>query len=276
MALRLLLGVDDSPYARAATDVALRMRRAIPDSTLTALHVVNVVAPSGSFLKDLPGRLGFEPAVVPPELEEQYDEEARRLLGQVKLKAEEMGVEVRTVLDRGAVLERIRHHAEHADLLFIGSRGHTETRFPGQGGSNVYNIVSGVGISTVLVPTGKQGIHGIVVGYDGSTSANRVMASVRRVADVHRFACHVVYVDTGGGDPSVLDEVERLLPDADVHKHVVEHPSVREGLVETAQEVGADLIAIGFSGKRHLRDFLVGSAAEYLMDQKSLMVMIAR
>ncbi len=65
MSLRVLVGVDGSPFSDAAVRLALDLVSRRGEAELTALHVVNVVAPSGNLIKDLPGRLGFEPASDP-------------------------------------------------------------------------------------------------------------------------------------------------------------------------------------------------------------------
>jgi len=276
MPLIMLLGVDDSDYSRAARVVALDMLARFPGSQLTALRVVNVVGPSGRFLKDLPGRLGFEPAVVSKEVEEEYDEKARRLLAEVKLAAEEKGVEVRTVLDHGAVVERICHHAERADITLIGIKGRTEHRFPGQGGNNVYNIIEAVSTPVVLVPAGVERVTGVVLGFDGSNAAAHATKALRRLSEKVRFGVHCVYVDKGGGLPEGLFErAQQQLPDVQLTTHVVEAPRVREGIVQVAEEVGANMIAVGFRGKNRLKDFLFSSSADYLMKNKSFMVLVA-
>ncbi|MBW1879146.1 MAG: universal stress protein [Deltaproteobacteria bacterium] len=276
MPLLTLLGVDDSPYSRAARTVALDMLARFPGSQLTALRVVNVVGPSGRFLKDLPGRLGFEPAVVSKEVEEEYDEKARRLLAEVKLAAEEKGLEVRTVLDHGAVVERICHHAERADLTLIGNKGRTESRFPGQGGNNVYNILEAVSTPVVLVPEGAEDVTGVVLGFDGSNAAAHATKALRRLSEKIRFRVHVVYVDKGEGEPpGLFDRAKQQLPNVPVTTHLVQAARVREGVVKVAEEVEANLIAIGFRGNNRVKNFLFSSSADYLMTNKSFMVLVA-
>jgi nucleotide-binding universal stress UspA family protein len=276
MPILMLLGVDDSPYSRAARSVALEMLALFPGSQLTALRVVNVVAPSGRFLKDLPGRLGFEPAVVPKEVEEEYDERGRELLAEVKLAAEEKGVAVRTVLDHGPVVERICHHAERVDLTLIGNKGRTEVRFPGQGGNNVYNIVEATSTPVLLVPAGVERVTGVVLGFDGSTSAAHATTALRLIGEKIRFRVHCVYVDKGGGEPpGLFDRAKEQLPDIPVTTHVVKAAHVREGIVKVAEEVDANLIAVGFKGKNRVKDFLFSSSADYLLTSKSFMVLIA-
>jgi len=275
MALRILLGVDDSPYARAATKVALDLASRVPDSELTAIHVVNVVAPTGSFLKDLPGRLGFEPAVVAPEIHDRHTAEGEALLGEVKLAAEALGVTVKTVLETGAVLESLTRRAHQADLLVIGHLGHTETRQPGQGGGNVYNVVASAPCPVLLVPKDGQPLREVVIGYDGSPGAVHAVGALRRLTDVTPIEVHAVLVDNDRIDPSVLDQVADQLPGTHVQHHVVKATVVRDGLVAVAESTGANVVALGFGGNSRLRDFLFGSTCEYLLTEHSLALLVA-
>lgn len=275
MPFRLLLGIDDSAYAAAATRVALDLGERVTGCELTVLHVVNVVASSGKFFKDLAGRLGFEPAVVPAEIEAQYSEAGRALLAEVEREARSRACEVRTVLEHGAVQDRLVHHAEHTDLLVMGLRGQSEERFPGQGGNNVYNVLAAVRVPVMLVPEGTERIERIAIGYDGSPGACHAVAAVRRLTDKIPFEVHAVYVQMNGEDPSVLDEVAEQLPGVEVQTHVVQAPTVREGVVQVAERVSANLLAVGFGGTHRLRDFLVGSSIEYLMQDRTLMLLVA-
>ena len=271
---QILLALDDSKWSAAASVVAIGLTQVIDDSSLAALHVVNVVTASGNFIRDLPGRMGFEPAVVAPDVEEAASDHGRRILGTFKLDAQRVGVETRTTMEKGSVGERIVHHAESSDLLVMGARGETETRFPGQGGSTVAHIMSEASVPVLVVPENGNPVGSVLLAYDGSEGARHAVAAVRRFFSGTSVVVHAVFVALDGVQSSVLDELDSALTGCVVHRHVVQAESVREGLERALESTGADLIALGFRGKNTLKDFVFGSTSEYLAMAGGTMVLV--
>ncbi len=272
--MKVIVALGPSKCSRNASEIAIDLASRRPGVELTAVHVVNVVKPSGNLLKDLPGRLGFEPAVVSEALGEQHDEVGRLLLADVKARGTAAGVEVRTVLDHGAVQERLEHHASHADLLVLGQTGETEERFPGQGGATAHNVVAGVSGTALLVRPGGQLVRNVLVGYDGSEAAAHTLALVRRLGPEAIESVHAVYVGDVSGDTSPLDGVEVHLPGFVVKKALLQGESVSQAISQYGKEQGVDTVAIGFSGNSPLRDFLFGRGYENLLSNHDFNLLI--
>ncbi|MCO4743224.1 MAG: universal stress protein [Proteobacteria bacterium] len=272
---QILLALDSSEWSSAASTVALDLLAKLPDVALTGLHVVNVVTPSGNFIKDLPGRLGFEPAVVSENVEEAASEHGRRVLGTFKVDAETAGFETRTVLEHGAVGERVTHHAEASDLLVMGFKGETEMRFPGQGGSTVAQILESITVPILLVPQQAASIDRVAIAYDGSEGARHALATVRRVFDGSGIPVHAIYITPDGSGAEVLNDCESELQGCEVRKHVVLSDDVRAGLQKTLVELDCQVLALGFRGRSTLKDFFFGSTSEYLALSGGMMVLIA-
>ena len=276
MGLRILVAIDESDFSRSAAKVAVDLASTLPGAELTALHVVNVVPASGNILKDLPGHLGFEPAVVSKEVSEQHERQGAAVLAHVKTAATEAGIEVRTVLEHGSVVDRIVHWAAPYDLLILGIRGETEARFPGQGGGSVHNVLAGINTPALLIPAGQTTLRSIALGYDGSEASKNAVRAIAGLAGKARLAVHAIYVTGDGRGGEVLAEVDAALPNADVHHHVVSsEEAVHTALARTAQEAGADVLAMGFKGQSPLKDFLFGSSTEYISQQTELALFIA-
>ncbi len=276
MGFRILLCVDSSNCAASAATLALNLLAGIEDGELTVMHVVNVVQPSGNLLKDLPGRLGFEPAVVSKEEGERQDEVGRTVLGQLKVDAQQRGLELTTVLEHGAVVERITHWADKGfDLLMLGLKGETNERYPGSGGASVHNVLTGISIPALLVPHGVSAITGVAVGYDGSPAALRTIEAVRPLVTAFDFPVFALYVSADGSGGEILAEVPDRLENDRVRDLVVQGDVVHEALAATAEEVGANVLAVGFKGHSRLKDFVFGSAAEYIVSNTNLIVLVS-
>jgi nucleotide-binding universal stress UspA family protein len=276
MATRILLAVDGSPYSEAATQVAADLLAADPHTELTALHVVNVVEASGNLLKDLPGRLGFEPAVVRPEVHDAHEAAGREQLAAVKAAAEARGREATTVLEHGAVVERIVHWAARFDLLILGLRGETEARHPGQGGGSVHTVLSETTTPALLVARGTQRLTGVALGYDGSEAARRALAAALPLARQLKLPVHAIFVGEAHEFEGIRGGLERELGGHPHEAHVVQGESVHRALAEAAEASAANLLVMGFRGQNPMRDFLFGSSTEFIVESTSLNLLIAQ
>lgn len=273
--MKVIVAIEASQCARSASEIAIDLAVRHPLVELTAVHVVNVVKASGNILKDLPGRLGFEPAVVSEDVGEQHDEAGRALLADIKQRGAVAGVEIRTVLDHGAVGERLEQHANHADLLILGQTGETEERFPGQGGSTAHHLVAELSGTLLLVRAGGGLVRRVLVGYDGSPAAARTLGLVRRLGVDAVDELHAVWVDTEGGGESPLGAVAGHLEDFRVKTSVLTGDSVSGAISAYGQEHGIDTVAVGFSGKSPMRDFLFGRGYETLLASRAFNLLIA-
>ncbi len=110
----VMLATDGSPTAEAATETAIELAKLL-DTELVIVTVWEV-----SY-----GAVGF--AAVPPneELAKLGDDDARKVNSEAASRAEEAGVETRSLVLRGFPIEEICVAAEDVDpqMLVIGSHG---------------------------------------------------------------------------------------------------------------------------------------------------------
>ena len=171
MTTRLLVPIDESPWSLSAVDLALwiagqsrtRYEAALvadPARTgparspveIEALHVVGVTQVSGRWIEDMAGLLGFEPVVVPEQVEAFFRDRGKKLLDAVRGRATAANVPTRSTLVTGNVVDTICAHAASSDLVVMGLRGETEERFPGQGGSVTERVPPNVGMYIECLP----------------------------------------------------------------------------------------------------------------------------
>jgi nucleotide-binding universal stress UspA family protein len=113
----VLLATDGSPTAEKATATAIDLARLLG----TELVIVSVwdVAYAGY------GAMGFAPIPMNGELAKLGEEEAARAIAEAAARAEEVGVETRSVVLRGFPVEALCEAAERLapQFLVIGSHG---------------------------------------------------------------------------------------------------------------------------------------------------------
>lgn len=275
MALHVLVPLDRSAYNRAARAMAIAIARGQP-SRLTALRVVNVRPASGNFLEDLTGRLGFEPAVVPEEVATAQHAEATKMATTWAEEARAAGVgNVHPLVVVGGVADTILEQAQSADLVVMGLRGETEERFPKQGGAMAGWLPPRTDTPILWCTPGADKLESVAVGYDGSEGAKHATRAIRRLLAPLNLPVHAFYVSRDGAGGEVLGELDAELPDQPVIKHVVKGEDPHRTLVDAAEQIGAQVLVLGFRGRSPLKDFLFGTSTERILLSGRLAVLVA-
>jgi nucleotide-binding universal stress UspA family protein len=291
MTTRLLVPIDESPWSASAVDLALWIAEqsrsrygaalvADPARTgparspveIEALHVVGVTQVSGRWIEDMAGLLGFEPVVVPEQVEAFYRHRGQKLLDGVRARATAAAVPARFTLVTGNVADTICAHAASSDLVVIGLE--TEERFPGQGGAVTERVVRKAPVSTLVVPQGMARIRSLALGYDGSDGARRALRSTAHLAELLGADVHVICV--GVSPPDLADAEEQL---RSVGVRVAVHRvdgEPQEALPNEAAKNGCDVLALGYRGRSALKDIFLGRTTEWLVGQVDLGILVAR
>ncbi len=119
----------------------------------------------------------------------------------------------------------------------------------------------------------------IVVGTDGSNTAEKAVGEASELASAVGASMHIVRAVAGpGGDPE--GELERAAETAkqagvEAETHIV-RDDASEALIAAAEEHDADLILIGNKGMAGARRFLLGSVPNDVAHHAPCSVLIAR
>jgi nucleotide-binding universal stress UspA family protein len=291
MTTRLLVPIDESPWSASAVELALwigEQSRARYESALVAdpaapsrspveleaLHVVGVTQVSGRWIEDLTGLLGFEPVVVPQQVEAFYRERGQKLLDAVLARASAAAVPARGTLVTGNVVDTICAHAASSDLVVMGLRGETEERFPGQGGATTERVMRRAPVSTLVVPQGMSRIRSVALGYDGSDGARRALRATAHLAELLGADVHAICV---GVAPPDLGEAEEQLRSVGVKVTVHRiDGEPQEALPNEAAKNRCDLLALGYRGRSAIKDMFLGRTTEWLVGQVDMGILVAR
>lgn len=275
MKMRILVALDESRWAAAAATTALRLAGASPENVeILAVHVIPVAPLSGVLLRDLAGLMGFEPVLVPEQVEAVYRKRGEALLERFAARAQSAGVSHRTLLESGNVVARLCHHAADADLVIAGVRGENEEQEEGTGGSTLERLVKRCPVSLIAVGDQAPRMERVAVGYDGSAGAQGALKAVRHIGEVLPIQVEVLTVgqERGPLDEALADMSNSGLP---VQGHLLDGEA-HEALGAAALENGADLLALGYRGRSWLSDVLLGRVTEYLLGRLPVALLVAR
>ncbi|MEJ7658011.1 MAG: universal stress protein [Thermoleophilaceae bacterium] len=119
----------------------------------------------------------------------------------------------------------------------------------------------------------------IVVGTDGSNTAEKAIEEASELASAVGASVHIVRAVAGpGGDPEgELERAAETVKNAGVEAetHIV-RDDASEALIAAAEEHNADLILIGNKGMAGARRFLLGSVPNDVAHHAPCSVLIAR
>jgi nucleotide-binding universal stress UspA family protein len=283
---RVVIGVDDSPGARAALAWGLpeAARRGARVQVVTSFPVDYYWA--GSYAA---GAFPFE------EIRQDTARSARRLLGEVTAELvaagvtgiEELPVEVLAVAGSPAI--ELVERSRGAALLVVGSRGRTAMRSLLLGSVSLHCAGHAhspfVVVPTPVAPAPPAARRRVVVGVDGSSpSAAALLAAIAAAGRIDAVVDVVVAFDDGlastssvvapppaadlqrraeAGADRVLVEVraaaaEADLPEVPVQLHVL---AEQPGQALVARAAGAALLVVGSHGTGQLMGMVLGSVA---------------
>jgi nucleotide-binding universal stress UspA family protein len=265
---RILVPTDGSDAASAATGYAIQLSTVF-DSTLIALHVVDVRLIEGPVLQTIGSMWGDIPLPVHQEgVTRTLTERGGVLLENLARRAQEQGRPIETALEIGIVSEVIVDRARSVDLVVMGRRGEHAEFGSHAVGATVGRVARRSTRPVLVCPRGQDPLERPLVAYDGSDHATRALEVAVEYAEKRGCSLHVVCVrDDAKEAAHVLEEACDY-----VRGHAVEPvalpregTSVPEKILEAASEAGADLLVMGAYGKSRLREFLLGSTTETLL-----------
>ena len=225
-------------------------------------------------MRDLAGLMGFEPVLVPEQVDAAYRARGQVLLDRFSARCEAAGLSFSVHLDRGNTVTRLIHHANDCDLLICGVRGEEEELDPGTGGGTLERLVRRSPISMLIVSDTAPRMERVAVGYDGSEGAQCALKAVRHLGEVLRFEALLMYA---GEEASVLEPAKASLErDGIVTECIVMDGEAHEVLAAGAMDAGADLLVMGYRGRSWLSDVLLGRVTEFLLGQLPIAMLVAR
>ena len=284
----LLVPLDGSSFAECSLPLACEVARTTGGRLhLARVHEVHEHAPLESSF-----RLGEEGRTEDDTRRRRDEEEELQELG-VRIQ-EEAGCPVTCVLLDGPVVPALVAHADEAsvDLVVMTTHGRSGIRRVFMG-SVADDLVRSAAFPTILVHPGcasavvEDGwtVRHLLVPLDGSMVAEGVLRPAADLAPAlggRVTLTHVVSVESAFGlrpvqlfryrselrwARSYLEAVARRIrgPDLDVRIHEIVGSSPAVTVADVADELEADLIAVGTRGLRGLRRAVHGSVAHRLL-----------
>ncbi|SIT83049.1 universal stress protein [Pontibacter indicus] len=274
---RILVPTDFSEQAYHAFEVAVAIARQT-GAAIKLLHVVEMpYSQSFSVTGDLVGGDGMEQVYMMKLLET-----TKSRMAQLERSVEHAGVEVVQEVDADTVIRKIRRviKEDQVDLVVMGSKGAS-----GMNefllGSNTEKVVrtAECPVLTIKGAIPNFRVRNIVLPSDFKREIGTAMEKFKYFQQMFGATLHLVYVNTPGAFESNAILRTRMQTAAEryglqnytsnVYNDVIEE----NGILNFAEEVGADLIMMATHGRTGLAHLLSGSIAEDLVNHSDVPVL---
>jgi len=260
---KILLATDGSKYIASAEREAINFAKTCGSK----MCVMSVVLSSPEY------------DALAPKLVEKTEHDIIDFMNSVITKANEVGVESYAILRHSEYIypEIVATAKEHdVDLIVVGRRG-KKGLLKLLIGSRTAEVLNHVHCSVLVVPRAAmiRGKH-ILLAVDGSIYseiAATVTAKLARYFATSVTVLSVVYHDEDA--EAAIAKVANFLQGIKVESQIV-YGKCAETIVETAKNIGCDLIVVGSHGHTGLKDFWLGSVSEKVISLAESSVLVVR
>jgi len=254
----IMVETGESPHAVAAMDTALWLARQFK-ARLYALTCLD------------------ERSVDSEHIRRMAEERVREGQGRFEASCRKVGIRCSSDLEVGDPRAALVHLSRKADLLVIGSAPDPDARVRGY--CSTASSIAREAVRHVLVVRDKVPTFGsIVVGYAGRENSCNALHLAAHIVEKAGGTIHVVTSSQDIARAGALLNVAMAYLDA-YNVQAVAHQASEEPadvLLDTVNQVGADLIAMGAIRRSKLTMLAFGDTASRVLDWSPAAVLISR
>jgi nucleotide-binding universal stress UspA family protein len=278
MVRSILVGLDGSSQSLSAMKWGIEQARQA-DALLVGLAVLD----EPTIADSAPMVLGGPPYADPIIYRERMADARRQVeqfLEQFSLRCAEEGVASKVLEDVGLPFERICLEAQRYDIVVLGqkTRFHFETHE--RNDDTLWKVLKHTPRPVVVVPEHWEKSHAMVVAYDGSFQAARVLSAFQESGFARAHEIHVVCVNP---DRSLAaSQAERAVDYLRFHEikaiaHAIPSNADPAALIlDQIRALGADLLVMGVYGQPALKEFFLGSMTSALLKESPVPLFLYR
>jgi len=299
--VRIVLAIDDSVYSK----MAIKMLKALQLSANTTITVMTVV-PEHTFLGGITIDKLFSKALDKEETHKAQQNRAASLLQESVDVLKTTDANLESVVYRGKPAEKIieKAHDMGADLIVLGAKGTSNSSwFPM--GSVGQKVMKYAGCSVLLIREGPKAIRRVFLATDGSDHSDQVarllfdlplpkqsQVTLLTALQSHTDAMTKTITFERETDRRILGELktaeEKIARNLmnNIKKQFEEQGyktslwllrgEPAEEILEAANELNPELIALGAKGLTNAKSVLLGSVAERVARFSKYSVLIVR
>lgn len=276
MSKRIVVGLDGSPYAQSALELAIRRAR-VYEGTIIGIAVIDRPSIEQLAAGAQPGAFQMSEHTVSSMLNEAK-RRAEELIAQFRMTCDLEKVAHEDIIYTGTPCEGLREEGKTADLIITGLRTffHYPTR---EGPGDTLEQLLKVPVCPVLAVPEKPDLpQNVVIAYDGSEGAARALQAYAHVTpDIPEIYPVTLLCVASDYDKNKfhLEKAARFL-----HAHGIEaRMMLRTGkpsdaIKQVIKELHPALVILGRPLRRGISEFLFGSTARSIIKDGSIPVFV--
>ncbi|MBM3858426.1 MAG: universal stress protein [Verrucomicrobia bacterium] len=277
---RILLCTDGSPAADVAAEYSIWLAEKF-SAGMVALYITDIRLLEGPWLADLAGAVGAQPyAALVPQLENIQREKADAIHTAVQKKCQQHNIPCELIHDTGSLVSTMLRHEQRADIVVLGQHGEHAQWSHGMLGSGVERILRASLKPALVTPDSFRPIQRILIAYDGSSGARRALQDGLELAQ--RLGCETTLLtacqntseDVAAG---FLREARQEAETRQINAHAqLAHGDAEVAILHWTLQTKADLIVMGAYGHTRIREFILGSTTQQVLQKATVPVLLAR
>jgi nucleotide-binding universal stress UspA family protein len=282
---RIIACIDGSIYSQSVSDHAAWAATRL-SASVDLLHVLGrrdlSTAPadlSGSIAADAQQHLLEELAGLDAERAKLIQKRGRMMLDEAKARLVSAGVAgVATFLRHGDLVETLSEREGNADLIVIGKRGEAADFAKLHLGSNLERVVRATHHPILVAARAFRPINRLLIAFDGSANAARVVDRVAHSPMFRGLECHLVMAGADTADNRrKIEAAIALLKAAGLLAHSSLQSGAPEAVIAAQVELhGIDLLVMGAYGHSRIRSLVIGSTTTEMIRSCRIPVLLFR
>jgi nucleotide-binding universal stress UspA family protein len=267
--IKVLVPFDFSQTANFALNFATGLSSNYPNIEVTVLHVIETpvatgMGTMGGGLESIPD---FENQIFFMELVEAR----KKQLKKIEESYTDVVLKVKTKMILGSVFKGISEYIndQGPDLIVMGSKGASGLEEV-LVGSNTEKVVRNATcpVITIKAETDVSKMKKVVFASDFRDSSDEIANRIKRIQAVFDAQFYFVVVNTPGNFETTRESMNRIRAFAQKHQfenikaEVYNSLSEESGIIEFADDIDADMIAMTTHGRTGLLHLITGSIAE--------------
>jgi nucleotide-binding universal stress UspA family protein len=284
MKTTVLACIDGSSYSPAVCDAAAWVVHRL-DVKLTFLHVLHKKQEVPQ--TDLSGSIGLgareslleELAALDEKRGKLAQQQGRQILAAATERARHAGVADPEGMQRhGGLVETLLELESGIRFLVLGKRGEAADIASEHLGSHLERVVRTMKCSTLVTTEAFQPPQRVMLAFDGSTTARKVVDRIASSPLLTGLPCHLVMVGAETAESRAkLDQARQTLEQAGFEAPAMILPGEPESVLSQYQkENQIDLLIMGAYGHSRIRQLLIGSTTTAMLRKSEIPVLLLR
>ena len=266
---KILLGLDGSAYAQAATEYACQLARNY-NATITGVAIIDEPGIQSSSGPVPIGATRYDIQLEEQQLKET-EKKATAILEDFARICEERQVNTVLHADTGSPVSELIEESKFHDFIVIGKQTSFEYNANETYGTLQRVLRNGL-IPVLAVPDSVRDIKKVLVAYDNSIPASKA---------VHMFlllgiwnACDITLLtvnDDAEAALGLLDNLEEFFESYGITPNIVTQNGHPDTAVKShIAENDIDMLVMGAYGRKSVREFFVGSVTQHLIRETTI------